>query len=191
MFLSRLNPVSVFHAGDETIWKEHVSIPPKSGLSFSPRTLRLYGDEYEYVSIPPKSGLSFSRWRRCFPEQQYNNSVSIPPKSGLSFSRAHSPAKKLWCRNVSIPPKSGLSFSPLPFFHQQNQQVGYQKSRTSFLCHFSPLFFSHFLHDKIVVHKYSFQKQWDGRFQNFARTPSFFRHSEVLAFFWFSFPFHQ
>ena len=62
-FLSRLNPVSVFHrfmswqTGKKAII---VSIPPKSGLSFSQVNWGKNPVDQLIVSIPPKSGLSFS-----------------------------------------------------------------------------------------------------------------------------------
>ncbi len=63
VFLSRLNPVSVFHFLKERkkIMPKRVSIPPKSGLSFSRRNGFLFSNHFSFVSIPPKSGLSFSR----------------------------------------------------------------------------------------------------------------------------------
>ena len=68
VFLSRLNPVSVFHdlrgcdfSGANL---KNVSIPPKSGLSFSHPLLFFFLCRRCRVSIPPKSGLSFSRQKK-------------------------------------------------------------------------------------------------------------------------------
>ena len=88
VFLSRLNPVSVFH--------------DLRGCDFS-------GANLKNVSIPPKSGLSFSHeseWIECpIPV------VSIPPKSGLSFSRI----KRL---NYVLKDKMFLSrLNPVSVFH--------------------------------------------------------------------------
>ncbi len=81
--------VSLEKRGDKIIVELiQVSIPSKSGLSFSPQEeIPEFLREKLWVSIPSKSGLSFSLYGKIEKRGDKVFVVSIPSKSGLSFSR--------------------------------------------------------------------------------------------------------
>ena len=147
MFLSRLNPVSVFH---------------KCGIKYKNLELR-------FVSIPPKSGLSFSQTSevqtftginlflsRLNPVSVFHSEsntvivifqtviVSIPPKSGLSFSQCGIRFKKLELRLF-------LSrLNPVSVFHDL-RGASFSESNGLFLSRLNPVSVFHLLDGTFTI----------------------------------------
>ena len=114
-FQSPLDRGVLFHATERHPAFSHlgkgVSIPFRSGRSFSHERIRINEELAREVSIPFRSGRSFSHGRRHGASARGN--VSIPFRSGRSFSHVGVTDPGRGAGLVSIPFRSGRSFSQL------------------------------------------------------------------------------
>jgi hypothetical protein len=90
VFQSPINRVSLLHhrrSNPDSNRRRKVSIPYKSGLTFTPLNYALEIKERKVpVSIPYKSGLTFTLFFGAFGVRT-GALVSIPYKSGLTFTQ--------------------------------------------------------------------------------------------------------